>query len=77
MLGRCWFVSLSLAMFYVLFAVSDGIGKEIYVDAGAGLGGDGTSWETAYRCLQDALHEPPSGGLDSSARFEHQRRVWQ
>ena len=37
-------------------------GKVIYVDAGADLGGDGVSWGTAYKYLQDALYEPPAYG---------------
>jgi len=49
-------------MVYVLLMVSVGSGKVIYVDAGAGLGGDGTSWPTAYKYLQDALYEPPAYG---------------
>ena len=28
---------------------------DMYVDDDASLGGDGTSWETAYKYLQDAL----------------------
>lgn len=34
----------------------------IYVDSGASLGGDGTSWATAYKYLQDALHKPAVDG---------------
>ncbi|MGD8969736.1 MAG: hypothetical protein PVI07_19700, partial [Anaerolineae bacterium] len=34
----------------------------IYVDADATTGGDGQSWSTAYRYLQDALDEANSGG---------------
>jgi hypothetical protein len=30
-------------------------GPDIYVDAGAGSGGDGTSWNNAYNSLQDAM----------------------
>ena len=37
-------------------------GGTIYVDADASPGGDGTSWATAYKYLQDALYKPPTGG---------------
>jgi len=42
MFGRQWFESLCGRMFYVLLMVSVGNGKTIYVNAGAGLGGDQT-----------------------------------
>ena len=34
----------------------------IYVDASASPGGNGSSWATAYKYLQDALYKPPTGG---------------
>jgi len=37
-------------------------GGTIYVDADASAGGNGTSWGTAYKYLQDALYKPPTGG---------------
>ena len=37
------------------------VGKTIYVDDDAPLGGDGTSWETAYTYLQDALYVSKTG----------------
>ena len=37
-------------------------GGVIYVDDDASPGGNGTTWGTAYKYLQDALHEPPSYG---------------
>jgi hypothetical protein len=39
-----------------------GRGETIYVDSDASPGGDGLSWGTAYRYLQDALHKPPTSG---------------
>ena len=35
----------------------------IYVDASAPLGGDGSSWETAYRYLQDGLERAQGGDI--------------
>lgn len=46
--------SLALAM---LLSVAASGGGLRYVDDDANAGGDGTSWATAYRFLQDALHE--------------------
>jgi len=34
----------------------------IYVDANAAPGGNGASWGTAYKYLQDALYKPPTSG---------------
>lgn len=34
----------------------------IYVDANAALGGDGATWGTAYKYLQDAFYKPASSG---------------
>jgi Right handed beta helix region len=39
----------------ILFVVCSAWGKVIYVDDDAPASGDGTSWATAYRFLQDAL----------------------
>jgi hypothetical protein len=36
----------------------------LYVDDGAPAGGDGTSWASAYRFLQDALTDATGGGID-------------
>ena len=44
----------------IIFALS-AEGKVIYVDGGAGPGGDGTSWATAYVELQSALAEVTYG----------------
>jgi len=54
----------------------------VFVDKDAAAGGDGTSWETAYSSLQDALNDPsdceiwvaagtytPTTGIDQSATF--------
>ncbi len=38
-------------------------GGVLYVDDDAPLGGDGTSWDTAYRFLQDALEDASGGGI--------------
>ena len=47
------------ALFILLFTVLSGLqrveAKVIYVNTTAGSGGDGTSWPTAFRYLQDAL----------------------
>ena len=37
-------------------------GGTIYVDADASPGGDGQTWGTAYKYLQDALYKPPTSG---------------
>ena len=34
----------------------------IYVDANAAPGGNGSTWGTAYKYLQDALYKPPISG---------------
>jgi predicted outer membrane repeat protein len=38
------------------------VGRPIYVDANAPPGGDGSSWATAYKYLQDAIYKPPAAG---------------
>jgi predicted outer membrane repeat protein len=38
------------------------LGDVIYVDANAAPGGDGLTWGTAYKYLQDALYKPPTSG---------------
>ncbi len=50
------------ALLLLLLCASSVTGQIIYVDAGASPGGDGSSWGTAYKYLQDALYKPPSGG---------------
>jgi len=53
----------SLVMSLFLLAIVSTAGAEIiYVDDNASLGGDGQTWGTAYKYLQDALYKPPSGG---------------
>ena len=37
-------------------------GEVIYVDADASVSGNGQSWGTAYKYLQDALYKPPTSG---------------
>ena len=55
----------SLVMSLFLLAIVSTAGAEIiYVDADASTGGDGQTWGTAYKYLQDALNKPPSGGDD-------------
>ena len=53
---------LVMAVFWVGMAPAIAAGGTIYVDADASPGGDGTSWATAYKYLQDALNKPPTGG---------------
>jgi predicted outer membrane repeat protein len=44
------------AVSVILFSIcASGLGKTTYVDDDANAPGDGTSWQTAYRYLQDAL----------------------
>jgi len=45
----------------VLFLVQNGLATVIYVDSKAPSGGDGQSWTTAYRFLQDALADASNG----------------
>ncbi len=47
---------------FLLAIVSTAGAEIIYVDADASTGGDGQTWGTAYKYLQDALYKPPSGG---------------
>ena len=44
-----------------LFVIQIGYSKTIFVDAAASAGGDGLSWATAYRFLQDALGDASNG----------------
>jgi hypothetical protein len=44
-----------LAITLLLLGCATDAGKVIYVDADASTGGDGTTWQTAYKYLQDAL----------------------
>jgi hypothetical protein len=52
----------SLAAVVYLLAACSAWGKVIYADDDAPTGGDGTSWTTAYRFLQDALTNPEASG---------------
>jgi len=54
--------ALVMAVLLVGMAPAIAAGGTIYVDADASTGGDGTTWGTAYKYLQDALYKPPSGG---------------
>ena len=53
----------------VLFLFVSNIYAVVYVDATAPMGGNGISWSTAYRFLQDALYDP---GIISGA----QSQIW-
>ncbi len=46
----------------VLIAVCAAQSRVIYVDDDAGAGGDGASWATAYKYLQDGLADANSAG---------------
>jgi len=56
--GAC----LVLLSFLVLAAVATA--ETIYVDANTSTGGDGTTWATAYKYLQDALTDAGVSGND-------------
>ncbi len=53
------------AAMIAMFAISSAAhgGGVLYVDDDAPPGGDGTSWNTAYRFLQDALTDACGGGI--------------
>ena len=53
----------AIAMILALTATVVHGGSVLYVDDDAPPGGDGTSWKTAYRFLQDALVDAAQGGL--------------
>ncbi len=67
----CWRRTLSESVWYCFFHVlgmavvlsfSGQVRADvIYVDDDAAMGGDGASWATAYRCLQDALYAAEDG----------------
>ena len=50
-----------MSVFLVAMACGIAAGGTIYVDDDASLGGDGTSWATAYKYLQDGLGAAVSG----------------
>jgi hypothetical protein len=54
------------------FSIYKPAGHIWYVDAAAAPGGDGTSWETAFACLQDAL----ARALDGDSVWVAQGRYW-
>lgn len=47
---------------FLLATVATAPGGVIYVDDDASLGGNGQTWGTAYKYLQDALNKPPTSG---------------
>ncbi|MHC4478718.1 MAG: right-handed parallel beta-helix repeat-containing protein [Planctomycetota bacterium] len=51
-----------MAVLLLWLVCATAVGDVIYVDDDAPLGGDGNSWPTAYKYLQDALYRPPAGG---------------
>ncbi len=59
-LTRIWIVA-GLAVGLVSSAV--GAGSVLYVDDDAPPGGNGLSWQTAYRFLQDAMTDAGGGGI--------------
>ena len=53
----------ALVMSLFLLAIVSTAGAEIiYVDASVSPGGNGQTWGTAYKYLQDALNKPPASG---------------
>lgn len=48
----------------LLLFVTSGYGSVVYVDDDAPAGGDGATWQTAYRYLQDALSDASAPGSD-------------
>jgi hypothetical protein len=55
---KTWFLSISILAFPLALAA---VGRTIYVDAGANGANDGSTWEHAFRYLQDAI-SATSGG---------------
>ncbi|MHC4676724.1 MAG: right-handed parallel beta-helix repeat-containing protein, partial [Planctomycetota bacterium] len=53
---------LVMSVLLVGMAPAIAAGGTIYVDADASPGGNGQTWGTAYKYLQDALHKPPTSG---------------
>ena len=53
---------LVMAVFLLGFGCTIAAGEVIYVDADASPGGNGQTWGTAYKYLQNALYKPPTGG---------------
>lgn len=47
----------SIAVTLLMLGFSPAVATVIYVDADASAGGDGATWETAYKYLQDALDD--------------------
>ena len=50
-----------MALTIMLFGCSTNSEKVIHVDSDASMGGDGTTWEKAYKYLQDALDDAVTG----------------
>jgi hypothetical protein len=54
------------------FSIRKPVGRTWYVDAAAAPGGDGTSWETAFACLQDGL----AGARDQDSVWVAEGLYW-
>ena len=54
--------ALLISVFLLATTCSIDAGEIIYVDDDAPGGGNGQTWVTAYRYLQDALYKPPTSG---------------
>jgi hypothetical protein len=55
-------ISGAILVFFLQLLCPPGLSDVIYVDDDASPGGDGSSWGTAYKYLQDGLYKPPTGG---------------
>ncbi len=53
---------LGLSLFLSIMLCTAAAGQIIYVDANASVGGNGQTWRTVYKYLQDALYKTPTGG---------------
>ncbi|MHC5059953.1 MAG: hypothetical protein ACYTFK_02560 [Planctomycetota bacterium] len=55
-------IGLVMAIFLLAVMPTVSIAEIIYVDADVPSSGNGTSWVTAFKYLQDALNKPPTNG---------------
>ncbi len=60
--NRAICASAAMIAMFVISGAAHG-GAILFVDNDAPPGGDGTSWDTAYRFLQDALADASGGGV--------------
>ena len=56
-----WIMKIPIPILVTLALVSTVQAKTIYVDGNASAGGDGSSWASAHKYLQDALAGVASG----------------